>query len=164
MSNTPAELGRLIKENIRKASQIHFELTSVLTTEELKIFDNYKSIAGGDPNMLFFGSMKSSNVNILKDAAKKVEIMFAESYRKDQTIGKDKAITSSILSNVNGLSLRKALASGDKIIIADELDPILDKLGVYESKDKAEEGALLCEAFDGIRDDTRTTGRKLLVR
>ncbi|CAF1396397.1 unnamed protein product, partial [Didymodactylos carnosus] len=52
--------------------------------------------------------------------------------------------------------------SGDKIIIADELDPILDKLGVYESKDKAEEGALLCEAFDGIRDDTRTTGSTIV--
>ncbi|CAF1030449.1 unnamed protein product [Didymodactylos carnosus] len=67
-------------------------------------------------------------------------------------------MTGSKLSNINGLSLRKELATGDKLILSDELDSAFSKLGVFDPKEKAEESSLLCEPFDRIRNNTRRTG------
>ncbi|CAF1442360.1 unnamed protein product [Didymodactylos carnosus] len=188
MSSTLSDFGKILIENIREAANIEFNLTSILSQEEVKWLDNYRQSCGSDPNMLFFGMFPiiahfsnrshyldlfykantfnlysviigpSANMEILNEAVKKVDRLFSSHYRRQQMIGKKEVMTGSTLSNINGLSLRKELATRDKLILSDKLDSTFSKLGVFDPKEKAEESLLLCEAFDRIRNNTRRTG------
>ncbi|CAF1296516.1 unnamed protein product, partial [Didymodactylos carnosus] len=66
---------------------------------------------------------------------------------------------SSIIDNTNGFSLKKQFESGDKLLCNGEADITFEKLGIYIIGDPktSEVNALLCTAFDGISNTTRTT-------
>ncbi|CAF1615054.1 unnamed protein product, partial [Didymodactylos carnosus] len=106
------------------------------------------------------GSGKTSIIKRIKQASRKCERTFTDFYLKEMEFdGKIKTVTS-IISNVNNLSLRKHLATGNKLLVNDEIDVFFDPQGVYDSTTNKTVGdvGLLLQAFDGITDDDRTTG------
>ncbi|CAF1362043.1 unnamed protein product, partial [Didymodactylos carnosus] len=88
--------------------------------------------------------------------------MFQNQYKSKLSVGKDEESVSSMVSDLNGLALRKYLSTGDKYLISDEIDSTFSKLGVFDSGDKPEESSLLCKRFDEITDTDRATGSTLI--
>ncbi|CAF0967351.1 unnamed protein product, partial [Didymodactylos carnosus] len=105
------------------------------------------------------GTGKSNIIRVIKEAVVKVEEIFSYFYLKPVRIGMEEQETSSIISDLSLLGLRKHLASQNKILMYDEADNILQRYGVFgnENAKHAAAAALIMKAFDGIRDETRST-------
>ncbi|CAF1094354.1 unnamed protein product [Didymodactylos carnosus] len=106
------------------------------------------------------GSGKSNTIRVIKEAIMKVEKMFPNVYFKPVRIAEQEQEASSVISDLSLLGLRKHLASQNKILIHDEADNVLHGYGVFDSGNAkySAEAALIIKAFDGIRDETRSTG------
>ncbi|CAF1954017.1 unnamed protein product [Rotaria magnacalcarata] len=106
--------------------------------------------------MLFYelaaGSDKSGLINAIKSCYKTCERLFPETYICD---GKK-----SIMHDITGAGLHKELFNGSKFLLMHEADSNLTKLGFYHQGQAGSASArsLLCEAFDGFTESSKTTG------
>ncbi|CAF1304316.1 unnamed protein product, partial [Didymodactylos carnosus] len=193
-SKTINTFGELFSQNLWKASQASFDLSTILSDYELMIFRHYKLLNGSPLPMAFFslltslshfgqnsfytnmfhqmkpiniysviigqtGPSKTTNLKPIRESCDKVVNVLSDKYKYEMEFdGEDKQIPS-IISNLNGLSLRMHLSKGDQFMLSDEIDPAFSKLGVYEDDGKTEEATLLIKAFDRIIGDTRTTAQ-----
>ncbi|CAF1316940.1 unnamed protein product [Didymodactylos carnosus] len=105
------------------------------------------------------GAGKSNIVNKIKDAATKIEKLFPEEYCKPVQLGADITDEMSVVTTLTGHGLRKHLASQSLFLINDEPDVIFDGFGVYDigNSSKVAENVLLLKAYDGIKDESRST-------
>ncbi|CAF1541747.1 unnamed protein product [Adineta ricciae] len=97
-------------------------------------------------------SDKSGLINIIQSCYKACENLFPEAYVVD---GKK-----SIVYDITGAGLHKELASGSKFLLMHEADANLNKLGFYQAGQAGavSHRSLLCEAFDGFSESSKTTG------
>ncbi|CAF1628538.1 unnamed protein product, partial [Didymodactylos carnosus] len=97
------------------------------------------------------GTGKSNIIRVIKEAIVKIENIFSDFYLKPVRIGLQEQETSSVISDLSLLGLRKHLASQNKILIYDEADNILQRYGLFgnENAKSAAAAALIIKAFDG---------------
>ncbi|UJR11630.1 hypothetical protein I4U23_015811 [Adineta vaga] len=98
------------------------------------------------------GSDKSGLINIVQSCYKICENLFPEFYLED---GKK-----SIIYDITGAGLHKELSTGNKFLLMHEADANLTKLGFYQcgQPGTVSNRSLLCEAFDGFSESSKTTG------
>lgn len=120
-------------------------------------------------NIIFFvnfsliGTKKSLVVNALRHTMRSLEKLYPNLYSKtikenDYDTGK---VVKMVAESETELSLYQRLAMIGKVfILCDELDAILNRIGVFNAGDEgASSGSkLLCQAYDLISNDTRGTG------
>ncbi|CAF1250885.1 unnamed protein product [Rotaria magnacalcarata] len=160
------EFSRAVLSNIENICATHASgiLFSVLVSlshfTQKSMYIHWKEVSGLKNINLFglivglsaAGSDKSGLINVIQSCYKTCERLFPETYMLD---GKK-----SIMHDITGAGLHKELSNGSKFLIMHEADSNLTKLGFYHQGQAGSASArsLLCEAFDGFTESSKTTG------